>query len=736
MNFRLIYLAVLVFLAACDKSETPQSDSKGTFTVEEIAAAQKAAQDEIDAFKKTGLDQAATEIAVVKEGTEAAKRDLEDLQKKVTDAKAELDALKTSGGAKANEIALAEQKLTELKDKSIAAAKEYAATLQKLGRTPEAVEVLKSAGLTQEASDLLSQVVVQPTKPYEPFPTLYKVTLADGTKGLPAPKSPPMGWNAWNTFQCNVDETLILQIADTLHSSGMAKAGYTSVNLDDCWEKNRIKVAGEGRDKDGRLQIDTEKFPSGIKALAAKIHEKGLKLGIYSSAGKTTCQGFAGSLDHEVIDAQTFADWDIDYVKYDNCWGPKDRSSFMPMRDALVKTGRNMFYSANFDGHFGNFDLDAPLRSDDPVPNPQLDVPAIVHAARVADDVTHVFTNLDTDNTNQNSLKSVTRVLELGSALAGRATPGFWNDFDMLQVGNLATDEENKTHFGMWAMMASPLLAGNDIRKQSPQTLKILTNPDVIAVNQDPLNIQAVIVREDKKGLQVWNKPLVGSGARAVALLNLTSAAATISVKWTDLGLDDKSAKVRVLSTRTDIGDSEADYSANVPSHGVVILTVDGSEIPFPSGTSSLSDQKRVYEVNGWGPVEKDQSNGESLANDGTKLQIGEVTFNKGLGVSTRSNIVYRPDAKCIDLSIDVGVDHYYATKTNPEKKGRGNVSFEIWGDGNLLAESGVMKPTDKSKLLKADLKNVSTLRLVAKPGGDFANFDYGDWANPVIICK
>jgi alpha-galactosidase len=681
MNFRLGCLAALLCLVACNGSTDTNNDT--TSSGETTAAALEQAQAEIAAFKTNGLAQTNAEIKSQKDETANTKTEL-------AARKAALEAV----------------------------ARTVADGLKKSGKTKEAAEILRQAGLLDEAEALLKegeQIVVLPND-YEPFPPLYKVVLADGTKGLPAPKGPPMGWNSWNTFKCNVSATLILDVANEIVMNGMAKAGYDFINIDDCW-------AG-GRDADGKLQAN-EKFPLGIKDLADKIHAKGLKLGIYSGGNNKTCAGYTGSLGREETDAATFASWGVDYLKYDDCNGPSDRQTFIKMRDALAKTKRNIFFSVNLNNFSNGFHRDA-RDFDHPWVSPlsiNMDVPTVTHTARVGDDITDNF-------------DSIKALLASARAREGYATPGFWNDPDMLEVGKLASDEENKTHFGMWAMLAAPLLTGNDIINQSVKTLRIMTNSDIIAVNQDPLNIQATVVREDAPGLQVWSKPLVNSGTRAVALLNLTGKAAMIQVKWSDLGLGSSPATVRDLSNQKDSGDFQDGYSATVPSHGVVILSVEGSEVALPSGTSYLSDQQNIFAVNGWGPVEKDESNGEEKANDGTRLQIAEAKFEKGLGVSARSQILYRPAGKCSHFTTSVGVDAYYFKKDSTERKGYGNVSFEVWGDGRLLVESGVMTPAEQAKQLDADIENVSTLRLIVKPGDDYVVFDYADWADPKITCQ
>ncbi|WP_271898537.1 NPCBM/NEW2 domain-containing protein [Candidatus Phyllobacterium onerii] len=695
---RMFFTTALVCLAACNGSDhSPKQTSEATFP----------------------------DPAMIWADAEAAKAkavltdELNKLKGEISSAQANLDRLKGEGRVSSAAIVEAERKLEVTKSSFAQLARNTAAALEKQGRLADAATLLEVAGLSEEGATMRAKIAPVVAAPYEPFPTLYKVRFPDGTKALPAPKIPPMGWNAWNTFQCNVSETMILEIADTIVKNGMANAGYNYINLDDCWE-------GKSRDKNGKPTTN-DKFPSGIKSLAEKIHAKGLKIGIYTSFGAVTCQNYFGSAGYEEIDAKTYAEWGIDYVKYDDCSGPKDHARAAIMRDALARTGRNMSYSIHI--------FDTESNYDEKGDRPQLDIPGLAHMSRVADDVTDVFDNRRSDHQSP-ELKSVMRVLELGAAVAGYATPGFWNDFDMLEVGKLPQPEENKTHFAMWAMMASPLLAGNDIRTQTPETLKTLTNKDIIAVNQDPLNIQAVQVREDTAGLQVWNKPLVAMGERAVALLNRSAQPAKITVAWTDLGLEAGPAKLRDLSSQKDLGTFDKEYSATIPSHGVLVLKVQGKEFAFPKGESALSDRPWVYHINGWGPAERNMSNGEDKAGDGSRLNVGGTEFAKGFGVASRSHLYFRPGGKCTQLSVSVGVDKQYFSKPPSDRKGYGNVAFEIWGDGNLLANSGVMTPNDQSKLLKVDLREVQTLRLFVKPGDDYKSFDYADWVNPVIECQ
>jgi alpha-galactosidase len=378
---------------------------------------------------------------------------------------------------------------------------------------------------------------------------LCAVTAADGQK---VAATPPMGWNSWNFFNGKVTDKDIRDTADLLVSSGMRDAGYVYVNIDDTWE-------GE-RDAQGRITSNS-KFPD-MKALSAYVHLKGLKLGIYSSPGPTTCARFPGSLGHEEQDAQTYADWGIDYLKYDLCsyggvmrqQAPNDsaeqeklmRDAYEKMHQALVKTGRPIVYSLCQYGFNEVWKWGPSVGA---------------NLWRTTGDVQ---ANFD-------------RIMLIGRAQAGLAkyaAPGHWNDPDMLEVGNGGmTKEEYRTHFSMWAMWSAPLLAGNDIANMTADTKEILLNKEVIAIDQDALGQQASRVKKTGD-LEVWSKQLA-DGGRAVALVNRGPATAQISASWTDIGYPEAvSASVHDLWTRTDSAAKKGGYSAEVPSHGVVMVRI------------------------------------------------------------------------------------------------------------------------------------------------------------------
>jgi alpha-galactosidase len=368
--------------------------------------------------------------------------------------------------------------------------------------------------------------------------------------------TPPIGWNSWNTFQCSISESLIEATADAMVSSGMQAAGFEYVNLDDCWM--------DGRDSSGNLQWNASKFPSGIPALASYVHGKGLKLGIYETPNTVTCVGLyggispsvaVGSLGHEMQDARTFASWGVDYLKYDLCEG--QQSSFAVMRDALRASGRPIVYSINP----GNGSGCPPTGATTSVCG--LDLPATANLWRIGFDINA-------------SWSSITGLIDQDAPLSTYAGPGHWNDPDMLEVGNGSlTADENKSHFSMWAMLAAPLLAGNDLRSMASSTTGVLTNSEMIAVDQDALGAQATLVATPTAGLQVWSKPLTGSGDRAVALLNRNGSAASITVTFAQIGLGTGTATVRDLWQHSDLGTFSGSYTAtSVPSHGVVVLRI------------------------------------------------------------------------------------------------------------------------------------------------------------------
>jgi alpha-galactosidase len=365
-----------------------------------------------------------------------------------------------------------------------------------------------------------------------PLPALHKVR----DNGLA--RTPPMGWNSWNKFASRVDDPTVRSIADAMASNGMKEAGYVYVNIDDTWEA--------GRDAQGNIQTN-RKFPD-MKALADYVHSKGLKLGIYSSPGPNTCAGYEGSYGHEEQDARTYAAWGIDYLKYDWCGArtlytdEEMPALYQIMGDALLKTKRPIVYSLCQYGRLDVWKWAADVGG---------------NLWRTTGDIRDAWDSMSRIGFSQNDL-------------APWAKPGHWNDPDMLEIGNGAMSEtEYKTHMSLWAMLAAPLLAGNDLRSMSKEILAILTNRDVIAVNQDKLGKQGQRVWQSGEQ-EVWARTLSG-GAMAVAFFNRGKDEAKITVKAAELKLDGK-WKARDLWTHQNVSWPESEYSATVAGHGVVML--------------------------------------------------------------------------------------------------------------------------------------------------------------------
>ncbi|HEX6353180.1 NPCBM/NEW2 domain-containing protein [Actinophytocola sp.] len=614
------------------------------------------------------------------------------------------------------------------------------------------------------------------------------VPTAQATPGLAA--LPPMGFNNWNAFGCDVDETLIKETADVLVSSGLADRGYEYVNIDDCWSLRE-------RGPDGRLVPDPAKFPGGISGVADYVHAKGLKLGIYGDAGTKTCAGFPGSLGHETVDAQTWADWGVDYLKYDNCNNQSDGSQadyirrYTAMRDALNKTGRPIVYAICEWG----------------TSQPWLWGNGVGQLWRTTGDI----------NDEWPSLKSI---IAKNAPLAPYAGPGHWNDPDMMEIGNGGmTATEYRTHMSMWAMMAAPLLIGTDLRTASPETLAILGNREIIAVDQDRLGVAGAVV-SDRDGLMVLDKPLA-NGDRAIALYNSTDSLATVSVPASGTGLSRAPAyRLRELWTG-DVRQAKSTISAAVPAHGTVVyrvrplrdpagtapsVTADaglGTLVPDAGGTLTTTVTNRgagtITDVavsarvpDGWTVTAQTPARQRRLATDtsltttwtvtapegtpagrypvtitadytwgrhrpgetaselvstvvnappdgrrhlstvepvtgtagtdtsagGSLITIGGRVYQRGLGTTAPSELVYYLGDRCTQLVTDAGVDD----------ESTGQASFTVHAD-DAVAASAEVASGEPPVTLTADLTGVDWLRLVT------AGTAHADWAAPVLTC-
>jgi len=309
-------------------------------------------------------------------------------------------------------------------------------------------------------------------------------------------KTPPMGWNSWNKFACNVSEKLIMQMADEMVSSGMQDAGYQYIVIDDCWQVDR--------DENGEIVVDKDRFPHGMKYVADYVHSKGLKFGIYSCAGSKTCAGRPGGRGHEFQDARTYASYGVDYLKYDWCNTTTQdaKSSYTTMRDGLFAAKRPIVFSLCEWG----------------TAKPWEWAKEVGHLWRTTGDIVDRW-------------DSMINIVDKEKDLAKYAGPGYWNDPDMLEVGNGGmTTEEYRTHFSLWCMLAAPLMAGNDLGNMSPETADILKNAEVIALDQDALGKQGFCYR-DNGDYEIWIKKLVNN-EKAVCLLNRGDEEKTVQVDY------------------------------------------------------------------------------------------------------------------------------------------------------------------------------------------------------------
>jgi alpha-galactosidase len=369
--------------------------------------------------------------------------------------------------------------------------------------------------------------------------------------------TPPMGWNSWNKFACDVNEKLIRETADAMVATGLKDAGYIYINIDDCWHGQRDSL--------GFIHPDPDRFPSGMKALADYIHSKGLKFGVYSDAGWETCGGRPGSRGFEYQDALTYARWGVDYLKYDWCntAGLNAEGAYMTIGAALRNAGRPVVLSIC---EWGN---DEPWKWG----------PKVGHLWRTTGDIYNCFDCIKDHGTWQSL--GVLQIFDKQGGLREYAGPGHWNDPDMMEVGNGMAVNEDRAHFTMWSMLAAPLIAGNDLRNMSKETIEILSNKEVIAVNQDKLGIQGFKYSENN-GMETWFKPLTG-GDWAVMFLNRKGTAQEIKFNWAENDVKDEifekaanfsstNYKIRDLWTKKDAGTTKKVYQGEVSGHDVVML--------------------------------------------------------------------------------------------------------------------------------------------------------------------
>ncbi|MGZ3887111.1 MAG: glycoside hydrolase family 27 protein [Flavisolibacter sp.] len=371
--------------------------------------------------------------------------------------------------------------------------------------------------------------------------------------------TPPMGWNSWNTFEINISEQLVKDMADVMVSSGMRDAGYVYLVLDDGW------MAMERDPKTGDLVADPKKFPHGLKPVIDYVHAKGLKFGLYNCAGTKTCAGYPGTRGYEYQDARFYASLGTDYLKFDWCntGGINAKEAYTTMSKALRTAGRPMIFSLCEWGSNHPWNWAEPLGQ----------------LWRTTEDISNQFDGMKSMGGWQ--ANGILRIVDLQDSLRKFAGPNHWNDPDMLEVGNGLTPAENRTHFSLWAMLAAPLMAGNDLRKMTSETREVLTNREVIAVNQDELGVEGWKYLE-KDSLQTWFRPL-GKEDWAVAFVNRSAIPQTLVWDWQKNVISDTLSKrelnanrvpykVRDLWLKKDMGQAKKPLRAVIAPHDVLML--------------------------------------------------------------------------------------------------------------------------------------------------------------------
>jgi alpha-galactosidase len=519
--------------------------------------------------------------------------------------------------------------------------------------------------------------------------------------------TPPMGWNSWNAFQGNINEANIKAAADIMVSSGMRDAGYEYLVLDDGW------MAKE-RDSSGALVGDPEKFPDGMKSIGDYIHSKGLKFGIYECRGFLTCMKLPGSFKHEEQDMQTFASWGVDYIKLDGCYAERNgRLSSVELalyRKSIDKTGRPMILSIS---DFGNGSWAWGAKE----------------SAQLWRTSYDIYPEMESVYYCANTSGGSEVIHPAFNGLWQFAGPGHWNDADMLQVGNLPDILQDKIHFSLWCILASPLMAGNDLSSMSDDIRNILTAPEVIAVNQDKRGLQGYKVFESGN-TEIYNKPL-SDGTTAVLLLNKGEDTTGIKVTWEMIGLSGKQ-KVRDLWERKELGEFNDSFTtANLSKNGHMLIKVGtpgGKIIPGPSplplekyvvtksGTTWLTELYYIVK-GGDAPVYDKNFDGETISLNGTR-------YGKGIGCRGSSRLMFKINGKADRFRAVVGSDDSY----KGEDPSRFRVLNEDFFGNQVLFDSGKVKP-DSLVNIDINVKGVDYLLLMF----DGEN-TYGVWADARVI--
>jgi alpha-galactosidase len=501
---------------------------------------------------------------------------------------------------------------------------------------------------------------------------------------------PPMGWNGFNAFGCSseLDEAKVKANAEAMVARGMQSAGYQYVNLDICWQLPRSP--------EGERVADPDRLPSGFAALADWLHARGLSFGFYSHVND--CEQMPGGEGYEAIDAAAYAEWGVDYLKYVNCAPPDEdlRLAISELTEALAREGRPVVLS--------------------------------LASQEFREWMRETVQLWRTSGNAEPTWGSIVTSIDSAIPLAAYARPGAFNDPDMLEIGNGSlTAGEMRVQFSVWSILAAPLLAGNDLSEMTEETASILTNSDIIKLNQDPLGLQAALVLE-QGDVDVLAKPLAACGARGVVLWNRGETNSEVSVAWQDLWLEpEEPASVRDLWNDSMLETGRDGFTVSVPGHDAVALRVEGTERSLPRGRIHLSDLGFTYATNGWGPVELDQSNGEDSAMDGAPIRLRGAAYEKGLGVHAPSLIRYHLGENCSRFVADVGIDD--------DQGGQGSVEFEVWADGERLFQSGLVTGVSPTRTVDIDLRGRRELRLFVGIGGDSDALDHAAWAGALLEC-
>lgn len=498
---------------------------------------------------------------------------------------------------------------------------------------------------------------------------------------------PAQGWNGYNAFECaaELDEAKVKANAQALIDSGMRAAGYHYVNLDKCWQQ-------PGRDAAGFRKFDPARLPDGIESLADWLHARELSLGLFVT--NADCGVGPASDGYEAEDTASFDAWGIDYVKYVAC-APVTPANVERFASALRGAARPIVLS-----------LTTPPFAEW--------MPRTAQLWRSGENI-------------QPTWASLTAAIDTVTQLAAYARPGAFNDPDMLEIGNGLSASEGRVQFAVWSILSAPLLAGNDLSTMDVATQELLTNTELIALDQDALGLQGAVVRSEND-IDVLAKPLEGCGARGVVLWNRGDATSAITVRWSDLWLASGAVTVKDLWQHAERLADRDGITLEVPAHDAVALRVVGVEPTRPRGDAFLSDLEWTYAVNGSGPVERDSSNGGQAVGDGGPLSLHGATHAKGLGVDGPALIRYRLGRACTRFRAEIGIDD--------ETAGRGSAVFQVWADGAKLFDSGALTASSVSLPVDVDITGSTELRLFVGIGGADSGYGHADWASARVTCR